>query len=712
VKLAHATIATCLLAAPLLATVQLARASGESDSEVKQLLDAIYEAEYKQGKFKDAIEKINVGRVLCEGDLCTKKMRAQILVAIGTMHARLGETAKASEAFAGALKEDPSAEPRKEHATPEVTELFEKAKEAKSSAAPAQGCRKTYANEAAPRGWKSGEAAHCYEAASKAEQGGDLKTCENDARHSLELEDTANGHAVLARCLEAENNWIEAVEEWQETARQAPRFRQIQLAQQASYRAGQLRRRIPVLVINPPSDKSDGFQVQLDGTPIPIELLGQEVPVNPGEHTVLATAKRGTLPLRYKRVVRLDPGASLPVTIELTPYSPEIKCILEATSAEALAKCVNPPATTNLAIKVGTEVSGYHDSMHVDVLTPAIRANLEHVTQGWGIGAAFIVDMVTAASVDIVATASPRWREVRWVPAINGHKKFGDVDVAISGSLSHEPDYLSGDVGAKVAVDLVQKTITPTIAYNFSHDVNAKAKTPWSVYAKHINRHAVTLDLGLVLTKATFGSLTFTMVFENGDTSKPYRHIPMFTADLAGKIRPGESIDNVNLLRLSERPLEQLPDNRKRFAVAAQVAHRFKASTLRVSERLYADTWALKATTTDAKFLVDVLKDLRVWPHLRFHAQSGTNFYELAYSAAYNGADGSLTVPTYRTGDRELGPLMAATFGGGIRYQFGARKNYSVGFSGDVVYTRFWKALFTKDRWGYFGALNFEAAVE
>jgi methylmalonyl-CoA mutase N-terminal domain/subunit len=113
------------------------------------------------------------------------------------------------------------------------------------------------------------------------------------------------------------------------------------------------------------------------------------------------------------------------------------------------------------------------------------------------------------------------------------------------------------------------------------------------------------------------------MVFEEGDTSKPYRHVPMFDAKVAPLIRPGEMIDTVNLYRLPERPLEQLPTSRKRFALAAQIAHRFNASTLRVSERLYADTWNLKATTTDLRYLIDVAKDVRVWPHLRFHAQTG-----------------------------------------------------------------------------------------
>jgi hypothetical protein len=485
------------------------------------------------------------------------------------------------------------------------------------------------------------------------------------------------------------------------------------------YRADQLQRRIPVLSIQAPQDRGEGFQVRLDGAPLPLDLLGQELPVNPGEHTVLATSKRGDLPLRYKRTIRLEAGSNLPIAIELTPYSPEVKCVLEAQTADALAKCLSKAnGASNLNVRVGLELSGYHDTMHVDVFSPSIHTSVEHVTAGWGLGASLLVDLVSAASVDILATASPAWRELRWVPGLSGHKRFGDVDLGFSASLSHEPDYLSGDVGLRASLDLRQKTITPTLGYSFSHDRNAKtppAEAPppgTSVFAKHINRHALNLDVGVVLSKAMFGSLTLTMVFEDGDTSKPYRHIPMFDpAVVAQVIRPGETIDHVNLLRLPERPLEQLPTERKRFALAANVAHRFTSSTLRVSERLYADTWGVKASTTDLRFMVDVRKYLRVWPHLRFHGQGGASFYQLAYAATEN-PDGTLLVPALRTGDRELGPLVAGTAGGGIRYDFGERRSYGLSFSADVVYSRFLRALFAKDRFGYFGALNFQTAFE
>ena len=64
----------------------------------------------------------------------------------------------------------------------------------------------------------------------------------------------------------------------------------------------------------------------------------------------------------------------------------------------------------------------------------------------------------------------------------------------------------------------------------------------------------------------------------------------------------------MNAARLPERVLEQLPTSRNRFSMSGRLAHRFQSSTLRLDERLYADSWLLLATTTDARYLVDASK--------------------------------------------------------------------------------------------------------
>src|SRR5262249_53431942 len=154
------------------------------------------------------------------------------------------------------------------------------------------------------------------------------------------------------------------------------------------------------------------------------------------------------------------------------------------------------------------------------------------------------------------------------------------------------------------------------------------------------------------------------------------------------------------------RPLEQLPLARQRYAVAARLAHRFTSSTFRIEERAYIDSWGLKASTTDAQFLIDLSKEFRVWPHLRANVQDAVDFWQLAYVAKTEAA--GLVLPVYRTGDRELGPLFGLTLGAGTRLAFGKDKNWGLTATFDFVYTRFLDHLYILQRLGYFGSTTLE----
>ncbi len=692
-----------------------ALAAGANDADVRALIRDIFDSEVAAGSLDGALENLRVARVVCEGNACSSEVEAELLVAIGTVEAKLGKAEDARKSFAKALDVDPGARLKTKYADDKVRAAWDKAKGALKTKA-TQGCRGAFEGGDKPRGWLSAEAYFCYRQAKDARADEDWKRCHEDARASLELEKRIGTRSVLAGCLERDNRWMQAIEQYQELARRATTAGQFNDAAKANARAQQLQRDMPAVVLQIPKDVVD-VQLTLDGTELPIEILDAEIPIDPGEHKIVASAtSQDGVPLGFEQTVNIDPGRTVTLLITLTPGNPDpetralLKCLASGKSqADCLASA--SAAASDFSVSISTEFSAYHDDMAVDVISPHVGFQLEHVTAGWGVGASFLVDVVTAASTDIVATASPRWQEVRWVPAVNGHVKVSDWDFALNGNLSHEPDYLATGVGANVSVELAQKTITPSAGYEFSYDISGKGDTPFSVFSTIIKRHAVNLGLGVVLTKATFGSLAYTMVFENGDASKPYRHIPLFSPAVAPGVEPGLVIDAVNFFREPERPLEQLPTNRKRFALAGAIAHRFSDATLRVNQRFYFDTWGTKATTTDGRFMYDVLKEFRIWPHLRFHAQTGADFYELAYTVTRL-PDGSIAIPSLRTGDRELGPIIAGTAGGGARLELGDQRQFGITLSGDFVYTRFLNHLFVKQRLGYFGAIGFDMEIE
>jgi hypothetical protein len=171
----------------------------------------------------------------------------------------------------------------------------------------------------------------------------------------------------------------------------------------------------------------------------------------------------------------------------------------------------------------------------------------------------------------------------------------------------------------------------------------------------------------------------------------------------------------VNQERLPFRPTEQLPRIRDRYAVGARFAHRFNGATLRIEQRLYNDSWSLKATTTDARYVLDLGRHLEAWPHMRFNAQTGTNFYQLAYSATVDNLTGQLVVPVYRTTDRELSPLVSLTGGGGGHFVLSpsdSKTQYGISVQADVMFTKYFDALFITQRTALYGTVGFDAEFE
>ena len=176
------------------------------------------------------------------------------------------------------------------------------------------------------------------------------------------------------------------------------------------------------------------------------------------------------------------------------------------------------------------------------------------------------------------------------------------------------------------------------------HDTIGRAGTPFSVFSRSLFQHTIAGGVTLTLNRAMVLSLLSDLVIESGDQSKPYRYIPMFSADIAPTIGKGASIDVVNAARLQARPLEQLPDSRERYALTARFGYRFAHATLRADERVYTDTWRLHASTTEVRYIADLSSRFTVWPRVRAHVQNGVYFWNRAYVASFG--PGGLTLPS------------------------------------------------------------------
>lgn len=196
-------------------------------------------------------------------------------------------------------------------------------------------------------------------------------------------------------------------------------------------------------------------------------------------------------------------------------------------------------------------------------------------------------------------------------------------------------------------------------------------------------------------------------MIEYGDPSKPYRYVPMFASGAI--VARGASIAEVTRLRLPERVLEQLPLERDRYALSMGRGHRFRKSTLRFDERAYADTWGLKATTTDSRWLFDLSKRFTVGPRLRFYGQTPVDFWQRAYVISSAGV-----FPAIRTGNRELGPLVNLTGGASARFHLGSSgdpRTWVLGVDVNVTSTHYLDDIYLTQRWSVVSGLTLEVAL-
>jgi hypothetical protein len=356
------------------------------------------------------------------------------------------------------------------------------------------------------------------------------------------------------------------------------------------------------------------------------------------------------------------------------------------------------------------EVSGYADSDHVEVLTPAVSGTLRDARSGLSATGGYIVDIVSGASVDIVSTASERWVEVRQAADLSVDRKHEDLGLTASATVSREPDYLSWSLGALVRLELDADHVTPSLGYTFSHDTAGRSGTPYSVYALRLVRHTAQAGVELILDRSSRLVLLAEGELESGRQEKPYRFLPLFDARDAVLIDPGASIELVNALRLPGRIAERVPESRRRFSLTGDWARRGARQTLRVNERLYADSWGLYASTSDLSWLWDISSQLTLAPRARFHLQSSVDFWQRAYVASVSG--GELSVPSLRSGDRELSALWTAALGFGSewRTQPAHAQGWTFGALLEAGFTTFLDALFIEQRSSALVVLTVERA--
>lgn len=362
------------------------------------------------------------------------------------------------------------------------------------------------------------------------------------------------------------------------------------------------------------------------------------------------------------------------------------------------------------SVRASSEVSAYTDSDSVHVLSPTVTGSVADEVAGWSVAGSYLVDAVSAASVDIVSTASSRWTELRHVGSASANFKAIGTRVALAGGFSREPDYLSRGGGGVLSWELADKNFMPFVGGSYSHDLVGRTGESQGLW-RTMEKFTVKTGATFVVNRSTIAALSFDGIFERGYLAKPYRYLPVVGPGAAASIPPGAPasvVRSVNQYSVSEN----VPTSRDRIAVAGRIAHRSSGSTFRGDQRLYMDTWGLLAATTDLHDYIDIGSRVILWPHLRGHVQRGVTFWRRIVEQVPDPLGGAPGIPVFRAGDRELGPLYTGTAGLGVKVRVNSDVHapWTLTLQVDAMYTRYQDTVYITRRTALFSAVTFEAA--
>jgi hypothetical protein len=155
------------------------------------------------------------------------------------------------------------------------------------------------------------------------------------------IKPTAGVRFHIANCEEGLGQLAKALDDYTRAATQAQSENAVDVLKIAPDKIADLRARVPWLTLVVPDDVKDTAQVKLDGAPIAPALWGTQMPVDPGDHRVEASA-RGRA--GFSTVITLAVRNVKVLSINLAPATPPKAT--EVTTSPAIAPGASAPSSS------------------------------------------------------------------------------------------------------------------------------------------------------------------------------------------------------------------------------------------------------------------------------------------------------------------------------------------------------------------------------
>lgn len=265
-------------------------------------------------------------------------------------------------------------------------------------------------------------------------------------------------------------------------------------------------------------------------------------------------------------------------------------------------------------------------------------------TPNVSVTANYYVDMVSSASVDVIATASP-YEEERTEYGVGVELLNNKTVMSLGYSQSDENDFNAKSLHFNVTQDFFGDLTTLGMGVSKGWDQVGKVGAP--DFSEDVDRTHFRLSLAQILTKNLLLNANYELITDQGYLNNPYRQVRYLLED-------GISYDY---------QAEVYPETRtsNAFALKGTYFLPYRAAA-KMEYRYFTDTWGIDAHTLETSYVHPVESSWEFDVKYRYYQQSSASFYAdlFPYQDAKN----------FLARDKEMSSFSSNTIGVGVTYRF------------------------------------------
>jgi len=293
------------------------------------------------------------------------------------------------------------------------------------------------------------------------------------------------------------------------------------------------------------------------------------------------------------------------------------------------------------------------------------------------LNAAYYVDMVSSASIDVVTTASP-FKEQRNEYTLGADFVYHDALVTLATTYSKEPDYTANSTSLDVSQEVFGGMTTVSMGYSRGNDVVLKKND--ALFRDTAQHWRYRLGVTQILSPRWLMSLNAEAVSDSGFLGSPYRTARLFGSTVKENDPSTRTSRAVNLRAVGD--------------VSGETGGR---SSVRADYRYFWDTWDIKANTLEVGYSRYFRDSLLGDVYLRCYSQGHALFY----------SDDAPVSTTYISRNRQLSTFKSTSLGTKVTYAVASvRGQYDVKLNAAYELVRYRFSDFTVIRTGEAYKLN------